>query len=111
MTFPRRAALTIEAIRAGVDNDDEWVLNEALLLLAVVLAEEGSPRDARRVVAATGWDVDPPEGLRDYTNSNFAMGLARLEPVLVAAYDDAAADGRRAGRVETARAVLAAETS
>ena len=72
--IPAARALTIEAIRAGVDNDDEWVLNEALLLLAVVLAEEGSPRDARRVVAATGWDVDPPEGLRDYTKSNLRDG-------------------------------------
>ena len=41
--IPTARALTIEALRAGVDNDDEWVLNEALLLLAVVLAEEGSP--------------------------------------------------------------------
>jgi predicted ATPase/class 3 adenylate cyclase len=96
----------VEALHNGVVDDDEWLLNEALLLLAVVLLEEGNPSDARRMTAATGWDVDPPEGLLNYKRSNVTMALVRLEPILVPAYDDAAAEGRRMGRLETARAFL-----
>ena len=97
----------IEAIRAGIDIDDEWQLCEALVLLAVVHREEGNPRDARRVLASTGWDVAPPEGLMDFTKSIFASTIDCLRPVLIEEYDDAAAEGRRAGRYETARGFLA----
>jgi predicted ATPase/DNA-binding SARP family transcriptional activator len=104
-------ARAMESLRASFDIDDEWVVCEALLLLAVVLLEEGNPRDARRVTAATGWDVDPPEGLLEYKESIVAMAFVRLESILVTAYDDAAAEGRRAGRHEIARAFIAPETN
>jgi hypothetical protein len=104
-------ARAIESLRASFDIDDEWVVCEALLLLALVLLGEGNPRDARRVTAATGWDVDPPEGLLEYKESIAAMAFVRLEPILVTAYDDAAAEGRRAGRHEIARAFVAPETN
>ncbi len=104
-------ARAIESLRASFEIDDEWVVCEALLLLAVVLLEEGNPRDARRVTAATGWDLEPPEGLLDFKESIAALAFARLQPILVAAYDNAAAEGRRLGRHETARAFIALEMS
>jgi predicted ATPase/class 3 adenylate cyclase len=107
---PAAREIAVESIRAGIDIDDEWQVNEALLLVAVVRLEEGHPRDARRILAATGWDIDPPAGLRDFSKSIFAMSIARLEPVQIAAYDDAAAEGRRAGRRETVRALLETTT-
>jgi predicted ATPase/class 3 adenylate cyclase len=107
--IPAARERTLETIHAGIEIDDEFVIKEALLLLAVVLLEEGNPREARRVTAATEWDVNPPEGLLNYEESTVAMALARLEPVFVAAHDDAAGEGRRAGPIKTARAFLAAE--
>ena len=97
----------VAAIRASLENDDEWQLGEALVLLAVVYVEEGNAYDARRVLAATGWDVAPPPGALNVQRSVLLQNWARLDSLLVAEYDDAAAVGRRAGVFETARAFLA----
>ena len=106
-TSPRPAGWLVAAIRASIENDDEWQIREALVLLAVVHLEEGNPHDARRVLAATGWDVEPPPGALDVQRTVVAQSWVRLESVLVAEYDEDAAEGRRASVFETARAFLA----
>jgi predicted ATPase/class 3 adenylate cyclase len=99
------------ALRMGFEIDDPWQLSEALLLLAVVLLEEGMPREARRMMAATGWDIEPPEGLMEYSHSILAVAIGWLQPIMIGEYDNAAAEGRRLGRYETARAFLAEQGS
>jgi hypothetical protein len=59
------------------------------------------------VFAATGWDVEPPPGALFAQRTVVAETWERLEPLLVAEYDAPAAEGRRAGAFETARAFLA----
>ncbi len=105
--FPAARGWLVAAMRASIENDDEWQIREALVLLAVVHLEEGNPHDARRVLAATGWDVEPPPGALDVQRTVVAQSWVRLESVLVAEYDEDAAEGRRASVFETARAFLA----
>ena len=105
--FPAARERLVAAMRASIENDDEWQVREALVLLTAVYLEEGNTHDARRVIAATGWDVEPPTGALHARRTVLAETWERLDSVLVAEYDAAAAEGRRAGVFETARAFLA----
>jgi tetratricopeptide (TPR) repeat protein len=93
----------IDAFQGGLEIEDTWQLSEALIVLAVVLLEEGRPDDARRAVAATGWDKEPPPGLMELERSLTAQAFTRLQPLLGSADDPSADAGRHAGLMVTVR--------
>ena len=109
--LPAARHCVIESIRPGVGIDDVWQLSEALMLLAVVLPQGGQPPRGA-----------PGHG-RDRVESA-ARGLSRIREVdlcdehspgssrfALRHMTNAAAEGRRVGRLEILRAVLAAESS
>jgi tetratricopeptide (TPR) repeat protein len=95
-----------EVLAIAVRDDDDWLLRESLLVLAVLYQERGEIDDARRVLAATEWDVDPPEYMMDLTRSVVVRSLTALAPIVDTAAD-AAREGRATGRLATAHTVLA----
>jgi predicted ATPase/class 3 adenylate cyclase len=98
--FASAQQLFSEAIGASLRSGDDYQLRMSLLGLAHLYAEEGDPNTARRLAAATGWDLDPPT---HRTRSLLGLALAALQPILEDFEDDARA-GRAAGLVATARA-------
>jgi predicted ATPase/DNA-binding SARP family transcriptional activator len=104
-------ALISESLREGLVLDDEWHLCEALLVAAAIALEEGRPSDARRVVAATGWDVESPgDYIWTLPRSIFVLAFGRLTPILEH-HQDEAREGRRRGLRTTARTLVSSATS
>jgi predicted ATPase/class 3 adenylate cyclase len=104
--FGAAEALSREALRTGIEWDDEWQLAEALLYLAVLSFKQTDYRRARELVATTGWDLHPTRNLQSHPNSTIARALDLLRPILTDRYEDAARDGRTRGVLATARAVV-----
>jgi predicted ATPase/DNA-binding SARP family transcriptional activator len=99
--------VALRATRIGLDVDDVWQVGEALLVLAVARALRGDEALARALLAATGWDVAPPEHLVSRERTVYALGLRKLAELLPPMPDDAVAkEARGRGIMETARLYL-----
>jgi predicted ATPase/DNA-binding SARP family transcriptional activator len=99
--------LVAEAIPTGITNDDEWQVRVAMLVLAVVCMQNGDPSRSRRAVAATGWDLNPPEHVLGFEHWIVAEALKRLHPILSAQDDDATLAARAHGLYDNAQACIA----
>jgi predicted ATPase/class 3 adenylate cyclase len=105
--FEAARRLIFEALRVGLDIDDEWELRKALLVRAVICLKTGDPRHARRLLATTRWDNESPgEYIRTLPQSIVAKSLAELTPIL-SDYADDAREGRRLGLREAVNSCLA----
>jgi hypothetical protein len=80
-------------------------MREALLLLGVLHLRQNDPHGARALLAATGWDVEPPEIL-GRAGAVYARALHELETVHGRELDAAARAGRALGVVGAARRAL-----
>jgi predicted ATPase/class 3 adenylate cyclase len=99
--------LATEALESGIEIDDEWQLREALLILALIRFRQGDPREARRLIAATGWDVAPPEHHTYIARAAVTQALTELSPILDGLHYEAH-KGRMLGVAPAARAFVAA---
>jgi predicted ATPase/class 3 adenylate cyclase len=106
--FDAAEALLKDALRTGIATDDEFQLAQGLLSLAVLSFNQADFRRARELLAAIGWDLDPPQVVQSHPNSGIARALDRLRPICTEDYEDAASDGRARGVLATARAVVSA---
>src|SRR6185503_11789575 len=102
-------SLLSEAIRTALDIEDDSQLREAMLVLAALQLQLEDPEGARAIVAATGWDVDPPT-FATTRRSLTAIALDFLAPICADGYDGAAREGRRLGAIAMANEFLAART-
>jgi len=102
-------SLLSEAIRTALDIEDDSQLREAMLVLAAVHLQLEDPEGARAIVAATGWDVDPPT-FATTRRSLTAIALDFLSPICADGYVGAAREGRRLGAIAMANEFLAART-
>ena len=94
-----------EAAVAALDIDHSQQLCHALIALAALSFELGDMRQARLLVAATGWDVAPPLGR--WSASRTSQALRDLHERLPPGLEDAAEEGRRLGPERAARQYLA----
>jgi predicted ATPase/class 3 adenylate cyclase len=102
--FDRAEALSKDALREALEYENVLHVSEALVYLAVVSFKRGDDRHARELVAASGWDLDPPFVLQNYPNSAIARALDLLHPIFDR-HEDAARDGRALGAFDEARAI------
>jgi predicted ATPase/class 3 adenylate cyclase len=102
--FDRAEALSKDALQEAIEFEDVRYLSEALVYLAVVSFKRGDDRRARELLAASGWDRDPPFVLQNYPKAAIARALDLLRPIFDR-HEDAARDGRALGAFDEARAV------
>jgi ATP/maltotriose-dependent transcriptional regulator MalT len=93
------------AISIRTDAPDDQI-RAALLIKAVIQIDRGDARAARRLTAATGWDLHPPEYLMHLPRSTVVRALDALTPIFDR-YEDEARAGRAAGLNGTARTLAA----
>jgi predicted ATPase/DNA-binding SARP family transcriptional activator len=99
--------VALRATRIGLDVDDVWQVGEALLVLAVARAQRGDEVLGRGLLAATGWDVAPPQHLVSRERTVYALALRKLADLLPPAPDDAVGrEARGRGIMETAKLYL-----
>ena len=96
-----------QALRVGVEIDEQWGLRETLLVLGVIQVRRGNDGEACKLLATSGWDVERPEWLLWRTNTVWALALRELEHINSADHEESARAGRRLGVLGAARASLA----
>jgi non-specific serine/threonine protein kinase len=71
------------AVNGALEVDDDWQLREALLVFAVTKARQKDVAGARSLLAATGWDVEPPLHLLSRGRNSLVGGaLHELDELL-----------------------------